>query len=130
VPSTTHMRTLSCPLSSTCDMVFGEAASRTAQHVGGGGCTSLHDVRGCVAHVATRRATTTPSHVATHVSATAHVAALRWPAPHVPPPRSSSAVLGAYSDEKVASREIRVWHFVIENRLLNDGHILNPSAKR
>jgi hypothetical protein len=30
-------------------------------------------------------------------------------------PASSSRRAPAYSDEKVANREIRVWHFVIEN---------------
>jgi hypothetical protein len=35
----------------------------------------------------------------------------------------------AYSEAKVANREIRVWHFVIENGYLNDGLIQNPSVQ-
>jgi hypothetical protein len=36
---------------------------------------------------------------------------------------------GYYSDQKVANREIRVWHFRDRQWLLNDGHIQNPSAQ-
>ena len=43
----------------------------------------------------------------------------------IPHTRRQSAV--AYSDEKVANRDIRVWHFV--KWLLNDGKIQNPSAQ-
>ena len=43
---------------------------------------------------------------------------------------SSTALSIACRDEKVANREIRVWHLVIDReRLLNDGQIQNPSAQ-
>ena len=32
-----------------------------------------------------------------------------------PTPAAALALRAAYGDEKVANREIRVWHFVIEN---------------
>jgi hypothetical protein len=35
----------------------------------------------------------------------------------------------AYSDEKVANRDIRIWHLVDREWLLNDGQIQNPSAQ-
>jgi hypothetical protein len=34
-----------------------------------------------------------------------------------------------YCDEKVANRDTKVWHFVIDEWLSNDGHIPNPSAQ-
>jgi hypothetical protein len=36
-------------------------------------------------------------------------------------------VLTSYGDEKVANREIRVWHGATKKRRLNDGQIQNPS---
>jgi hypothetical protein len=44
------------------------------------------------------------------------VVALAWPAArHSPATHSATECPACYRDQKVASREIRVWHFVIEN---------------